>query len=280
MHRPAVDVVVPFAGGDPERRAVLATMGRLELRSGDTLTVVDNTARGPVERDPAVVHAPGVPTSYYARNVGAARGAAEWIVFLDADVVAVPDLLDLYFDAPVEDDVGVLGGGIADEPGGSTLAARHAARRGPMAETVTAARDRWAYAQTANAAFRRSAFEEAGGFSERARSGGDADLCFRLGEMGWRLAHRPAARVVHRNRPTVGALLRQKARHGAGAAWLNRRHPGSMPPRSPLGLTRDALVRAVRARDREDAALALVDAGLEWAFAVGRLLPNERSARG
>ena len=36
------------------------------------------------------------------------------------------------------------------------------------------------YAQTAHCAVRRSAFEAVGGFREDIRSGGDADLCFRL----------------------------------------------------------------------------------------------------
>src|SRR3712207_3115704 len=97
--RPAVDVVVPFRGSADERRRLLETMGALELRDGDTLTIVDNDPVAPPElgRDPRVVHAPELQTSYFARNRGAERGRAEWIVFLDADVLPQPGLLDGYF---------------------------------------------------------------------------------------------------------------------------------------------------------------------------------------
>ena len=94
-----------------------------------------------------------------------------------------------------------------------------------MSQENTLHDPRWGYAQTANAAFRRTAFEEVGGFEEHARSGGDADLCFRLRAAGWELVYRPEAMVVHRNRTTLRSLLRQRARHGAGSAWLNRRNP-------------------------------------------------------
>lgn len=287
MPRPTVDVVVPFAGTGRERAAVLAAMRSLTLAPGDTLTLVDNGPAEPPEHPGAgpVVHAPRIPTSYHARNEGAARGTAEWILFLDADVTPPADLLVRLFSPPVSDDVGILAGGILDEPSGAgpgTLASRHIAARGPMAQSLTAERPSWGYAQTANAAFRRSAFEQVGGFEERARSGGDADLCFRLREAGWALEHRPAAAVTHRNRTSIAALVRQRARHGSGGAWLNRRHPGSMPWRNPLGVTRRqiaAAARAAAAGDREEASLAAVDVLLEWAFALGRLLPNEPRPR-
>ncbi len=288
--RPAVDVVIPFRGTPSRRAEVLARMRGLDLAAGDTMTLVDNGAQVPDElgRDPALIHAPERPTSYYARNRGAQRGTNPWIVFLDADVVPQPGLLDGYFAAPVGDEVGVLAGGVRDEQpaslDGLSAAARYAATRAPMAHEITLQRE-WSYAQTANAAFRRSAFEAAGGFDERPRSGGDADLCFRLRRAGWTLESRPAALVVHRNRTTLRALLRQRARHGSGAAWLQRRHPGSFPPRRRWlrWILRCAwrIVRSGLAARRGDraAALELVDVACAWAFDLGRLLPNQPRPR-
>src|SRR3712207_7575346 len=60
-----------------------------------------------------------------------------------------------------------------------------------MASENTLDGTRWAYAQTANAAVRRTAFDAVGGFEERIRSAGDADLCWRVVAAGWELEARP-----------------------------------------------------------------------------------------
>ena len=286
--RPPVDVVVPFRGGDDARTALLAHLDTLTLREGDTVTVADNGPRAP-GGDARLVHAPGRPTSYHARNSGAARGRAEWIVFLDADVLAPPDLIDRYFDEPPGPRTAVLAGGVRDEtPGagaGASLAERYAALRAPMADETTLGRGDWAYAMTANCAVRRAAFDALGGFEERVRSGGDADLCFRARAAGWELERRPRAAVVHRNRTTLRGLARQKARHGAGAAWLPRTYPDAFSERLTPGtvwwsarlLATAAWLRVRGQRDR--ALVASVDVLVHWAFHLGRLRGNEPRPR-
>ncbi len=104
-----------------------------------------------------------------------------------------------------------------------------------MSQANTLGAGHWAYVQTANCAIRRSAFEQVGGFCDEVRSGGDADICFRLRDAGWAIEPRERALVVHSSRRTLGKLLRQRARMGAGAAWLDQRHPGSFPPAAGLG---------------------------------------------
>ena len=116
MEREAADVVVPVAGSAEEVRAVLARMRGLRLRSGDTLTVVDN--RGTGVDEPDVLVATRTPTSYHARNAGALRGSAPWLVFLDADVEAPADLLDRLLAPPPGERVGVIAGTVLDEPRG------------------------------------------------------------------------------------------------------------------------------------------------------------------
>jgi cellulose synthase/poly-beta-1,6-N-acetylglucosamine synthase-like glycosyltransferase len=273
MARPAVDVVVPFAGRPDELAAVRARFGALDLRDGDTLTVVDDGAG----------HG-----SYAARNRGAAPGRAEWLLFCDADAEAPEDLLDRYFAAAPGERSAVLAGGVRDaEPGpGARMAERYAHAHGAMSQAVTLeGRGRFAFAQTANCAVRRAAFEAAGGFRDDVRSGGDADLCFRLATAGWELERREDAAVVHHNRMSVLALARQRARHGAGAAWLAREHPGSSVARRPLGLAWWSVRRAgsgVAALTRGDldaAAAGLLDGPLVWAFELGRLLPNRPRRR-
>jgi hypothetical protein len=262
--RPAVDVVVPYAGDDDGLAAAVRTFAGLARAAGDTLTIVDNGP--PKTRDGApssaeVLLATDVPSSYFARNAGAARGTNEWIVFLDADVEPPADLLDAYFASPVGERVAVLAGGVADGEGAGA-AARHAVQTAAMSQDNTMAGE-WAYAQTANAAVRRAAFEAVGGFTATIRSGGDADLCFRLRAAGWEVERREEARVVHRPRSSLFALLRQRARHGSGARWLDERWPGAIPPRRSLGDLRWALRQGPVG-------------GLAWAaFELGRFASND-----
>lgn len=231
--RPPVSVIVPFAGSQAELERCLEVLGRLELGDGDELIVADN--RPQPRPGGVVIDASGPRSSYFARQVAARRAAGEWLVFLDADVVPEPGLLGAYLDPAPADGTGVLAGAIEDWVEEDTAVARHIARRRKLDQATTLSHAR-PYGQTANLAVRRSAFEAVGGFPGPIRSGGDADLCWRLADAGWRLESRPAARVRHRNRATLGALLGQLHRHGSGMQWLDRRYPGTFPPPGPREL--------------------------------------------
>jgi GT2 family glycosyltransferase len=194
-------------------------------------------------------------------------------------------LLELYFEPAPAEATAILAGAVSDRPGGDGPAAHHSAERGQMSQQVTLRRRASPYAQTANCAVRRAAFEAVGGFDEGARCGEDADLCFRLARAGWGLEERPRAAVEHRTRATLGALLVQLARHGAGAAWLERRYPGEFPAPRPRELAGRAarsvaVVALALGRARSDAAAR---AALEFvagcAFDAGRLLSNQPRAR-
>jgi GT2 family glycosyltransferase len=283
--------VLPFRGSDAQLALVLERLAGLELEPGDSVTIADNR---PGARDRAgagrvrVLGAGERQTSYHARNRAAAQGSAAWLVFLDADVLPPADLLARYFEPVPGARVGVLTGAVVDEEPAvddSTSAARYAWLKSSMSQEITLADDQWAFAQTANAAVRRTAFEQVGGFEAGVRSGGDADLCFRVRAAGWDLERREGAAVVHRNRQTVPRMLAQRARHGAGAAWLSERWPGALPRRRWPGLAwwsakrMGAGLAAVARRDRDGALLGLLDGPAVWAFELGRLIPNRPRPR-
>jgi len=285
MTRPSVDVIVPFHGSDEKLAEVVDRFRRLTLEEGDTLVIVDNRANA-TRPSPPIAAAPERQSSYYARNRGAGIGTADWLVFLDDDVVPPPDLIDQYFARPVDASVGVLGGGIEDVLAGSkTLAGRYALLEGSLSHENTMS-DGWAYAQTANAAVRRAAFETVGGFVDDIRSGGDADLCFRIRRAGWSIEWRHDAVVEHLSRATVRALLRQHLRYGSGVAWLSTTHPGFAVP-EPWGLRARRVVRSVpraaiaAARgDTDHALLAALAPLTALAFRIGWLMSNNWDARG
>jgi mycofactocin glycosyltransferase len=288
--RPPVDVVVPFRGSPAELAELRLGLGRLELREGDTVLVVDNTpghtpGEGPV---PVICNA-SIATPGFARNRGAERGSGQWLVFVDADVVAPPDLLDRYFDPPPADRTALLAGGIRDEeaPPDAKAVARYSYIRGAMSQENTLSYGpRWGFPQTANAAVRREAFEAVGVFREDIRAAEDADLTFRLKAAGWGLERREHAAVVHRSRTSARHFVAKKMHHGAGAAWLDRAYPGAFPPRRRLGLTRwgirtgaKGLVAAVRARDRDKALWAVFEPLEQLSYELGRSLRNEPPRR-
>jgi len=285
--RPAVDVVLPFHGSDAQLDAVVERLGALATLPGDTITVADNrpTATDASRGGVRIVGAPKIQTSYHARNRAAAQGDAPWLLFLDADVLAPVDLLDRYFAEPLQQETGVLAGTVTDEEATGTAAARYAFLKSSMSQEITLAHDGWAFAQTANAAIRREAFDQVGGFEERIRSGGDADICFRIRAAGWELERRQDAAVVHHNRQTVPRMLAQRARHGAGANWLAQRWPGALPRRGWPGLALWSLkrtahgIKAAAAKDTDQALLGLLDGPAVWAFELGRLIPNRPRPR-
>lgn len=293
MTRPAVDVVVPFRGVPGELARLRERLALLRLRGDDSVTVVDNTPGGEVAGAPqgagVVLHAAGRATPAYARNRGAERGSGEWLLFLDADTVPSPDLLDRYFEPPPGARTALLGGAVLEQPASPRggLAARYAQLREVSSQEGTYRFGRWGYPKTSNAAVRRAAFEAAGGFREEIRAAEDADLAYRLQAAGWQVERRDRACVVHRSRQTVRAMVAQRLVHGSGGGWIDRQYPGAMPARRLPGLALWALrtsalglLAAARSRDRDMAVRALLGSLDDVAFELGRTIPNHRPLAG
>ena len=286
--RPPVDVVIPFHGSARSLAELVARLRALRLHVDDTLTIVDNTRRGvagaiapasPVR----IVRAAARQSSYHARNRGVAAGSGPWVLFLDADVDPLPDLLDRYLAIEPGPRTAVLVGAVRDlgsASGHESLAGRYARARRLIDQANTLQTNR-PYAKTANCLVRRDAFAQAGGFVDDIRSGGDADLCFRLHDAGWDLELRPDASVSHRSRQHLLGLLGQRARHGSGAEWLEHRYPGFVGPRRRMiGLLRNLVEGAgastvsLLRRESEHALVRMLDPVSNAAFDVGRRVPN------
>ena len=279
VSRPWVDVVVPFFGTDDELRELTTVMSRLELGDGDTLTIVDNRPTARPNDNPLVVSAPDIQSSYHARNRGAARGVAPWIVFVDADVKPRADLLDRYFDPLPSETVGLLEGVVQATGPAVGRVGRYGALRNHVGNEHVQ-HDGFQYAQTANVAIRRQAFEDLGGFPDEIRSGGDADISFRIRDAGWGHELRKEATGDHPPRDSLKAMLKQYSRYGAGTEWLSDAYPGfaqsaTVTRSVALLLLVPVRVPLARIRSGPDAALvATIDPLVRLAFERGRFLPN------
>jgi GT2 family glycosyltransferase len=240
--------VVPFRGGQAALDRLLLALSRLELRDGDEAIVADNTKGGSVTRAVGeraqVVRAAAERSSYHARNAGAALASRGWLLFVDADCVPRPGLLDEYFAEPIAAGCGAVAGSILGDPAQRGLVARYARSRHFLSADHGLLRADSGTALTGNLLVRREAFAATGGFVEGIRSGGDIDFSRRLRAAGWSLERRRGAAVEHLHRESLLGLLGMIARYGAGARWLNQRYPGSSP-RWPLGLGLRGTVRDV-----------------------------------
>ena len=287
-----MDLVVPFAGSIEELHDLQTRLSRIRGRPGDRILIVDNTPTRPSANGSApsieVLPAAERRTPAFARNRGAARGEAEWIVFIDADAEPVPDFLDRYFEPPPQPRTALLGGGVVNQPvpAQGPAVARYAYVRGQMSQDDTFKFGEWGYPKSANIACRRSAFEAVGGFREEIRAAEDADLTFRLKAAGWTVERREEAKVVHLNRATVRGLISQQLIWGSGGAWINRAYPGSLQLARGPGLARWAVrqtvqgvISAVRNRDRDAALYALFRPLEALAWEAGRLRSNVRPLR-
>ncbi len=219
MSRPPVSVVMPFAGSVADAERALDALAALRVAPGDELILADNSgvarARGGVH----VVVAATERSPSHARNVGAEHAHGEWLLFLDADPRADPELIDQYFAQPIDEQVGALAGEVVALSGATTLAARYGAARQFLGQDAHLAHPYLPRAVAANLLVRRSAFEQIGGFYEGVRAAEDTDFSWRLQRAGWRLEARPLARVEHGIGPRVGAAPAvARLRGGAGVA--------------------------------------------------------------
>jgi GT2 family glycosyltransferase len=285
----SLDVVVPFRGDARALRAVIDRLAAVRPDPPGSVTVVDNNrigvaAPGPLAPRVRLLHAPERQSSYHARNRGAACGRAEWLLFLDADVRPPADLIARYALAAAAPSTAILAGAVEDVPSAGwhhePLSSRYCRLRRLIDQQNTLQMQR-PYAKTANCAVRRVAFEQVGGFADEIRSGGDADLCFRLLRAGWQLERRPAALVEHQSRASLHGLLAQRARHGSGAQWLEERYPGFAGPASGVvPLARRVCSGAVyavcslRRGDADEALVRILDPLSNAAYEAGRRIPN------
>ena len=68
---------------------------------------------------------------------------------------------------------------------------------------------------------------------EREDESGDV-LAAALAAGGWEVERREGAVGVHLSRASALSFVRQKLQHGAGGGWVDRHHPGALPPRLPF----------------------------------------------
>ena len=225
--------------------------------SEKTVIVVDNASEdGTVElvreRFPGVKLVPLSDNVGFGRaiNTGVRAGTGEAVVLVNDDAIVAPGFVDAIV-APFSDPaVGMVAGlmtipdtDLVDGFGielDRALAAYNRARRAPVGTPA----GRLAMPSGGAAAYRRDAWESAGGFDEALFVyGEDVDLGLRLRALGWEAAEAPSARGVHLGGATMGVDSPFQREHaGIARGFLLRRYGILRSRLAPRAILIDALV--------------------------------------
>jgi len=150
-----------------------------------------------------------------AKNKGAENANGEILYFIDADCVADRECLGrlkMDFD---QSDVSCVGG-------------EHTALN--KDKLIPRVIDIWEphpplQPPGANVAYRKEAFERAGGFDETIQYGEDQDLYWRIRKLGFKCSIDPTVKIGIGHPPTVLGFLGERFHWGIGYAQVAERHP-------------------------------------------------------
>jgi len=297
---PFVSVVVPVYNGEETIQTCVESLIELDYpKDGFEVLVVDNRStdgtREILRRYPVtVLEESEIQSSYAARNLGIRCSRGEVLAFTDADCVVEHGWLRSIVRAIAPEDVGGVAGAIEAYETGSPLE-EYQAQRVLRAERAYQHRV-LPFAQTANAAYRRTVFDRIGLFNPGIIFGGDLDLSWRMQrEAGLRLVYEPLAFVWHRHRTTVQGLFALYEKNAIAHCLLAQHydHYADYPTLRTLAfLTRECLRSAARGVlpggrwGRERTAVSRMDAvryaGQMWGWLRWRVgavvVPIEASA--
>ena len=233
-HRPKVTAIVPTRNSE-------RTLGRcLESLVAQTtpceIVVVDNFSTDATQR---VASRPGVHLLVAGnersaqRNVGARAAAGEFLLFVDADMMAAPSLVDRCL--------------AASERAGAVIVPQIAAGVGWLAKSRALEKRCYDADETHEAArfFRRDVFEGIGGYDESLHAGEDWDVAIRLQADGAIVTRCDSRLIEMYDRIRITQIFRKFRYYAPALARFRRKHPEAAHAR--MRFLRPAIFRHWRA---------------------------------
>lgn len=167
--------------------------------------------------------------SYSARNTGIKNSKGEIIAFTDSDCIVSENWIRELSKGFISDNIGCVVGAVHSYQDntnkGDTLVERFSKSKDIMSQERTLNSNFLPYGETANVAFRKNVFHCIGYFDEIFKSGGDADIAWRMQLLTtYKLIYRPESIVEHHHRVTLKDLFLQHFKYGLGLAMLNKKY--------------------------------------------------------
>jgi GT2 family glycosyltransferase len=288
-----ISVIIPNLHS-PLIDRVIAALTRQTMRAQIAdIIVVGQDRYGRIPPDVRFVPTSRPRSAAATRNIGARLASGDYLLFLDADCIAAPDLVEQML-ACHQRGHAVVSGGITIETDNYWVLCDNILAFAPFLSSAPAGPR--AHVPSLNLSIARSLFERLGGFDERfsGAAGEDMDLSLRLREQGYVLHFEPRSRISHRPQRTTaravwqhlrafGRLHRQVQRQHAALsrsplATLHRRWWGVLLALSPLLALRDVLYlsRQIRTVPQSWRLLpGLLWGKLGWYWGVAEKLANE-----
>ncbi len=167
--------------------------------------------------------------SYSARNTGIKNSKGDIIAFTDSDCIVSENWIRELSKGFISDNIGCVVGAVHSYQDNThqsdTLVEKFSKNKDIMSQERTLNSNFLPYGETANVAFRKNVLYHIGYFDEIFKSGGDADIAWRMQlQTTYKLVYCPESIVEHHHRVMLKDLFLQHFKYGLGLAMLNKKY--------------------------------------------------------
>lgn len=234
MDYPYVSIIIPAYNAQDTLQRCLDSIMCIDYPGEQKEVILVNNNSHDATEDIArrypitVLHENEMQTSYAARNRGIQHAKGDILAFTDTDCIVTPLWIKELIATHGDPEIGCFAGNIKSfQP--KTLAECFAAKDEENHNQERSLKTGYLpAANTANVAYRKEVFQKIGLFKSNLKSGGDAELSWRLVRHGgYKIIYVPEAVVYHQHRTSIVDLYRQHRKYGESITDLLRLYPAS-----------------------------------------------------